>query len=219
MKLVHSLVSFAALSALTLPAAAEAYATGQCAGTLQKEQILAHYKAAPASPPLVVQRIFNINEETVVSALPESMAVGTDAKHFAEVTALFADIPGQIQYVVEAADTVSKFFGPITKVNDTVDDDVWFDLISEGVLENGDNGLMIHLRPENLSTIYAVDLPGGEMADGTVREGATRAVIFYGKDGRSAIGIYVTLVSDGTPEAVAAFDKVFEKVKSLPRAC
>ena len=213
-----STLSLLALAGTGLLAHAEQYDLGRCASAEQKQTVREFFAEMPASPPLVVQRILGLSEEIVVSALPSSMAVGTSAEHFEEVSALFETIPGQVQYVIEAADTVTKVFAPITAAHDTVEDDVWYDLISEGVLEGGP-GLMIHLRPENLSSIYAIDLPGGEMPDGSVREGGTRAILFFGKDSRSAVGIYVTLVSDGTPESVAAFDDIKDLIASLPDLC
>ena len=211
-------LSFGSLAGASMLAQAEQYDLGQCASAAQKQTVQEFYATMPATPPLVAQRMLGLSEEIVVGALPSSLAVGTSADHFEEVAALFETIPGQVQYVVEAADTVTKVFAPITAAQDTVEGDVWYDLISDGVLDGG-QGLMIHLRPESLSSIYAIDLPGGEMPDGSIREGGTRAIIFFGKDSRSAVGIYVTLVSDGTPEAVTAFENIKELVASLPDIC
>ena len=208
------------ISAVTLLAGGSAGAVeiGHCASSKQVETVRGFYKDAPASPPLVVQRATGIAEEVVVSALPKGWAHGVSAENFEAITAMFKDIPGTVQYVVESAGTVTKVFAPITAANDTVLDDNWYDLITDGLQESGD-GLMIHLLPEKLSSIYAIDLPGGKMADGSVREGRTRAIIVFGNDGRSAVGIYITLVADGEPEAVAAFNKIFTFVKSLPSVC
>ncbi len=211
-------IGFLSAAAIVAASSVNAAEMNHCASDAQIETVRNFYKDAPASPPLVVQRSTGIAEELVVNALPAEWSHGISAEHFEEVTALFKDIPGTVQYVVEAAGTVTKVFAPITAANDTVLDDRWYDLITDGLLESND-GLMIHLFPEKLSSIYTVDLPGGPMADGTVREGKTRAIIFFGKDGTSAVGIYVTLVADGEPEAVAAFNKIRDLVSSLPAIC
>ena len=218
MKNFLTATAFAALS-VAVAGEASALEVGHCASAEQTKTVLKFYSDAPASPPLVVQRTTGIVEEAVVSALPAKWASGTSGEHFEKITALLKDIPGNVQYVVPAAGTVTKVIGPITAANDTVEDDRWFDLLTEGVAEPGASGMMIHLFPEELSSIYAVDLPGGKMADGTVREGATRALIFFGKEGTSAVGIYVTLVADGDPKAVAVFNKIRDVIKKLPPVC
>lgn len=186
-----------------------------CATPEVQERVAGFYSGNPATPTLIVSRVMDVSEEEVASALSDEFAVSTTGAHYEAVWESIAQIPGDVMTIINANGSVVKIPGPAPRPNDMVEDDGWFDILPA---EEGEP-FIIHLAHDTVTSIYAVDLPGGAMDDGTVREGGTRAVLFFADTHNSIVGVYITVVDDAGPDVLAAFDATRELIGSLPDAC
>lgn len=186
-----------------------------CATPELQERVAGFYSSNPATPTLIVSRVMGVSEEQVAAALSDEFAVSTTGAHYEAVWESIAQIPGDVMTIINANGSVVKIPGPAPRPNDMVEDDGWFDILpaEEGA------PFIIHLAHDTVTSIYAVDLPGGAMDDGTVREGSTRAILFFADTHNSIVGVYATVVDDAEPDALAAFEATWGLIASLPPAC
>lgn len=185
-----------------------------CAAPAQAEAVRQFYRELPSAPPLVARRHMKTQEELVVSALPPEMAVGVGGEHFASVWASLAEWPHGF-FIFDQKGWIWKFQAPVPPLLGNKRSDEFTD-----VKVPGPQGLVSHLRPDRVTSIYAVTLPGGLGRDGKDRPGATRAVIFFDESRESVFGIYASIAGDDLPaDAVAAFERTLALMRTLPAHC
>ena len=87
-------------------------------------------------------------------------------------------------------------------------DDGWLDIYADGGA-----GVHGHLWLDRVSTVVATEVPGKG-------DHNTRAISFYGPDGKLAIGVYSSISTKEVDQAaVDGFYKTREFLASLPQAC
>ncbi len=193
------------IAACLIGGQASAQDAALCATADQAKQIQEHYKTSPGMP-FQAARTLKMNEAVIASGLPKTQAVGTAGSNFPAVwdavkglEAVALIMKGgnvfEIRGVIPGGEpsTRSKFFN----------------------LKDGAAGLGGHLRPDNLSAIYALAIPGKE------KDQMSRAIIFVdAATGESAFAIAVGGEGPPPPAAtIAHFDKVMATVKGLPPLC
>lgn len=195
-------------------AAATSVPAATCASAQQSADVRAFYKSLPSAPPLVARRHMNLPEEIVSSALDSEHATGVSGQHFNAVWKSLSEWPYGF-FILDQKGWILKFQAPVPPLLGNARKDAFTD-----VKAPGENGLISHLRPDLVSSIHAVTLPGGLGRDGKMREGMTRAVIFYDASGESVFGIYASLAGEALPtEAIPAFEKTLSLMRALPQVC
>ncbi|MBL8269648.1 ChuX/HutX family heme-like substrate-binding protein [Steroidobacter sp.] len=198
---------------LGLASAASAPAA-TCASAQQSTEVRAFYASLPSAPPLVARRHMNLPEEIVSSGLSAEHATGVSGQHFNAVWQSVSEWPYGF-FILDQKGWIMKFQAPVPPLLGNERKDAFTD-----VKAPGENGLISHFRPDLVTSIHAVALPGGKGRDGKQREGMTRAVIFYDASRESVFGIYASLAGEALPaEAIPAFDKTMALMRALPQVC
>ena len=74
------------------------------------------------------------------------------------------------------------------------------------------DGMSGHLRPDLVSAIYAVSLPG--------KDETLRGVLFYDQAGEIAFGVYVPGEGDTPPDSlISSFEATQASIQNLPSIC
>ena len=190
--------------AMNPAAAAEGKASAMCANPAQTKLVRAAF-AKPAPPaPFAAARELKLPEALVVSALPAAQSHGVDATHFQTVWKSLATWEQAVFVVMKGGhvfETYGKVFAgePSKRSN-------FFNLHGEGA------GMSGHLRPDLLSSIYVLSIPG--------KEATSRGVLFYDAQGEAAFGVYVP--GEGAPppaSLVKQFEATAEEMRALPGLC
>ena len=185
-----------------------------CASPEQAASVRAFYASLPSAPPLVAHRHMNIAEEIVSSGLSSEHAAGVSGTHFKAVWESLAAWPRGI-FILDQNGWILKFDAPVPPLLGNQRKDAFTD-----VKVAGESGLISHFRPDLVTSIHAVALPGGMGRDGKMREGMTRAVIFYDASRESVFGIYASLAGENLPaDAIPAFEKTMALMRTLPQVC
>jgi putative heme iron utilization protein len=198
---------FSAVIGTTLLLAAHGAAadTAVCATPEQAKQVQAHYAANPGMPFRAAPAL-KLNEAVIASALPKEHAAGTGPANFAQVWEAMKGMEGT--FLVMKGGNVFEIHDKVP-VGEASTRSKFFNLKGEG------DGMAGHLRPDLLSAIYALAIPGKE------KDQMTRAVIFVdGASGESAFAFVVS--GEGPPpsaETVTQYDKLMAAVKALPAIC
>lgn len=203
------------LTEILLAVAAVASApTPTCASAQQSSAVRAFYASLPSAPPLVARRHMKLEEEIVSSGLAAEHATGVSGQHFNAVWNSLAQWPYGF-FILDQKGWVLKFQAPVPPLLGNTRKDAFTD-----VKAPGENGLISHFRPDLVTSIHAVALPGGLGRDGKQRDGMTRAVIFYDATRESIFGIYASLAGEVLPaEAIPAFEKTMALMRTLPQVC
>lgn len=187
-------------------AAAAASSTGraaeQCATPSDAARINALYASTPAPLPFQATRELGLSEATIASALPETLSLGVDGSQFRSVWDSVTRW-GEVLILVQRGAHVLEVHSPLP-AGEPSTRSKFFNL--------GAAAFSGHLRPDLLSAIHLVAIPG--------REGLVRGAFFYDSDGSHVFGAFIG--GEGTePSAqqVAAFDQTWALLKSLPRRC
>jgi len=199
-----------------LIAMAAAAATPQptCATPEQQAAVRSFYAALPSAPPLVARRHMKLAEEIVSSGLPTEYATGVSGEHFKAVWDSLSAWPVAF-FIMDQKGWIMKFEAPVPSLLGNKRDDAFTDVKAPGA-----NGLISHIRPDLVTSIHAVALPGGMGRDGKMREGMTRAVIFYDASKESVMGLYASLAGeDLNKAAIPAFEKTMALMRTLPQVC
>ncbi len=200
----------------TLIALAAAAGTPQatCAAPEQATAVRSFYAALPSAPPLVARRHMNLAEEIVSSGLPTEYATGVSGAHFKTVWDSVSQWPLAF-FIMDQKGWIMKFEEPVPALLGNERKDAFTDVKGPGA-----NGLISHIRPDLVTSIHAVALPGGVGRDGKTREGMTRAVIFYDASKESIFGLYASLAGeDLKKDAIPAFEKTMAMMRTLPQVC
>lgn len=199
---------------MILAVALAASAAGLCATPTQAAQISSFYEKLPSAPPLVAHRHMKLPEELIASGIPATYGTGVSGTHFSEVWASLSNWPFGF-FIMDQKGWIMKFQAPLPPLLGNVRKDEFVDAKAPG-----ENGLISHLRPDRVTSIYAVALPGGLGRDGKTRDGVTRAVIFYDDSGESVFGVYASLAGEDLPaDALASFDVTMALMRTLPQRC
>lgn len=201
-------------TALIALATATAAPQATCATPEQAAAVRSFYTALPSAPPLVARRHMNLAEEVVSSGLPAEYATGVSGAHFKAVWDSVAEWPVAF-FIMDQKGWIMKFEGPVPALLGNKRNDAFTDVKAPGA-----NGLISHIRPDLVTSIHAVELPGGKGRDGKTREGMTRAVIFYDASQESVFGLYASLAGeDLNKAAIPAFEKTMALMRTLPQVC
>lgn len=185
-----------------------------CASPAQTAAVRQFYRELPSAPPLVARRHMKLEEEIVSAALPENYATGVRGDQFKAVWDSLAQWPVAF-FIMDQKGWIMKFEGPVPALLGNERKDGFTDVKAPGA-----NGLVSHFRPDLVTSIHAVALPGGLGRDGKERKGTTRAVIFYDASRESVFGVYASLAGeDLNPAAIPAFEKTMALMRTLPQAC
>jgi putative heme iron utilization protein len=183
-------------------AAATPAGKDHCATPTDAARIRAKYAQLPAPLPFQATRELGLNEAVISSALPDSLSLGVDGSHF---RAVWDSVTGwgEALILIQRGAHVIEVHSPLP-AGEPSTRSKFFNL--------GEAPFTGHLRPDLLSAIHLVAIPG--------REGLVRGAFFYDADGSHVFGAFIG--GEGTePSAqqVAAFEKTWALVKSLPRRC
>jgi putative heme iron utilization protein len=186
---------------MALPAMA---ADSLCAAPKQLPAVRAAF-AKPNPPlPFAVAEELKLPESLVVSALPTEQAYGVDASYFQAVWASLQNWEQSVFVVMKGGnvfETNGKVFaGEPSKRSK------FFNLHGEGA------GMSGHLRPDLLSSIYVVAIPG--------KDSITRGVLFYDTKGDGAFGVFAPGEGGKPSDAlVRQFNDTMADMRALPSRC
>jgi putative heme utilization carrier protein HutX len=175
-----------------------------CVDAGQARLIQERFKSPERNLIEALRKELGLSEAAVISALPASRAVGVAGSEFAAVWESLRAWPDAV-VAIRSSGHVLEVHGPIhagepSKVSK------YFNLAPEGP------GLSGHLRPDLVSAIYAVKLPG--------RSGDDHGVIFYDSAGEAAFGVYVPAehaAADTT--GLMGFETTRDRMQKLRAAC
>ena len=196
-----------ALTAITLGTATAATAADSavCATPDQAKKVQAAYQETPGRLPFMVNKALGMTEAQVASALPADQAMGVPNAQFAQVWDSLAKWENAVVLILAGGHTI-EVYGPIHKGEPSTRTKN-FNLSPEGA------GMSGHLRPDLVSAIYAVAIPGKDGAK-------TRGVMFMDGEGKSAFSAF--LPSEGAPPTaaqIAQFDATWAAMKAMPAVC
>jgi len=177
----------------------------QCAQPDQVKHIHDHYTATPGMLPALATRTLKLPEEVIASAMPS--AVGTSGEHFLQVWDSMQAWDAAV-FIVMKGGNVFETRGKIL-AGEKSQRSNYFNL-DEGA------GMSGHLRPDLVSSIYAMELPGRQPG------GETLGIVFYDASGENIFGVYATEAGEGAivpPPLKAQFEKTRALISSLPRVC
>lgn len=185
-----------------------------CASAAETKAVRAFYAQLPSAPPLVARRHMQLPEEIVSSGLPAGQATGVSGAHFKTVWNSLSQWPVAF-FIMDQKGWIMKFEAPVPALLGNQRKDDFTD-----VKAPGENGLISHIRPDLVTSIHAVTLPGGLGRDGKMRAGMTRAVIFYDASRESVLGLYASLAGEElNAEAIPAFERTMALMRTLPQVC
>jgi putative heme iron utilization protein len=186
-------------------AAASAAESAVCASPEQAKKVQAAYLEGPGRLPFIVNKALGLTEAQVASALPADQAMGVPNTQFAQVWDSLTKWENALVLILSGGHTI-EVYGPIHKGEPSTRSKN-FNLTPEGA------GMSGHLRPDLVSAIYAVAIPGKDGAK-------TRGVMFMDAEGKSAFSAF--LPSEGappTPAQIAQFEATWTAVKAMPSVC
>jgi putative heme iron utilization protein len=196
-----------ALTAITLATATAASGADNavCATPEQAKKVQAAYLETPGRLPFMVNKALGMTEAQVASALPADQAMGVPNTQFAQVWDSLSKWENAVVLILSGGHTI-EVYGPIHKGEPSTRTKN-FNLSPDGA------GMSGHLRPDLVSAIYAVAIPGKDGAK-------TRGVMFMDGEGKSAFSAF--LPSEGappTPGQIAQFEATWTAMKSMPSVC
>lgn len=186
------------------PVAAEAESQQEmCATSTQKVSIEEYYGASAGAMTFRASDELGVTEAVVLSALGEESAAGTTGQSFSKVWESLRSWTDAMT-VIRLGGQVFEVHGPVNAGAPSTRSN-FFNL-------SGHNGVGGHLRPDLVSSIYAISL---ESERATVR-----GVTFLDQSGNSIFGVYVPSEGQEPPqEIVEQFNATKKLIASLPDAC
>jgi putative heme utilization carrier protein HutX len=193
-----------ALSPSLAPAAAPQPLAPRCASGPEAALVRAAFaKPAPPAPFAAAQQL-ELPEAVVVSALPAEQAYGVAASHFQAIWESLQAWESSV-FVVMKGGHVFEVYGKLFHGEPSKRSN-FFNLHGEGA------GMSGHLRPDLLSAIYVISIPG--------KEAPMRGVLFYDQAGEAAFGVYVPGEGSTPSESlIKAFEATAAEIRSLPAVC
>lgn len=203
-KPARSSVVLAFGTAVALGSVAAIAAEPICATKSQVEVVRAAF-AKPAPPALfAAAKELKLPEALIASALPAAQAYGVEATHFQTVWKSLETWDNSVFVVMKGGnvfETYGKVFAgePSKRSN-------FFNLHGDGA------GMSGHLRPDLLSSIYVIALPG--------KDSVMRGVVFYDTAGEASFAVYVPGEGSKPSDAlVAQFEATAAEIRALPGVC
>lgn len=198
---VRNGICVAVLGGAALPASA---AEPACATTTQVSAVRAAFAKPTPPAPFAAALQLKMPEALVVSALPADQVHGVAATHFQTVWKSL-ETWDQAVFVVMKGGNVFESYGKVFAGEQSKRSN-FFNLHGEGA------GMSGHLRPDLLSSIYVIALPG--------KESVMRGVMFYDAAGEASFGVYIP--GEGAPPSAALvkqFEATAEEIRALPSIC
>jgi putative heme utilization carrier protein HutX len=175
-----------------------------CADPAQVKAIREKFGEAGRNAVEQLKKDLRLSEAGVVSALPADRAIGVVGAEFRQVWESLRNWPDAV-VLIRKGGQVFEVHGPIhagepSKVSQ------YFNLDSAGP------GLSGHLRPDQVSAIYAVNLPG--------RERDERGVLFFDAVGEVLFAVYVP-AEHATPgdDVIKAFEATRLLMQEMRPSC
>lgn len=210
------LMATCAAACLSNVSQAEKFDDKLCASYFEKQLLRQYYfgwGGKPTDPMPIPSHAYRIVESKVASAFSDQKALGVKAnpKVFKQVWETVntwgEDTPIKVVVTVDGWQAFSYPSNvPVTRKEEHAQG--FYDVFADD-----GTGVRGHINPELVSLIYAVKLPAN---DGSY----LRALSFYDDKGDLIIGLYAS--EGGKPQnqdAIAGFDRSWEFLKSMPRAC
>jgi putative heme iron utilization protein len=201
---IRRTVSAAAGIACIAWAATGSAAEPICAAGVQGESLRALLAKPDAPQPFAVARELKIPEALAASALPPGRGHGVAASNFEAIWKSLQTWESATFVVMKGGnvfETRGRVFPgePSTRSK-------YFNLHGEGP------GVSGHLRPDLLSAIYVVQLPG--------KEATVRGVLFYDENGDVAFAVYAAGVEGEPPESlIRQYEATAAEIRKLPAVC
>jgi len=184
--------------------AGSATATDFCASADQAAQVTAYYGEAPGAMPPIASMRSGLTEAIVVSGLPEGQAVSAAGEHFPEIWDAMGSW-GESTFLIMKGQNVFEIRSKVGKGAPSETSD-YFNIEYEQPVRG-------HLRPDLYASIYAIEMPG--RGDAIIR-----GVLFYGDDGASEFGVFISGDSvDPTEDDIAHFNTVKNLIASKGSVC
>jgi len=179
-------------------------AENYCASVDQASQVQEYYTEAPGAMPPIASMRTGLTEAIVVSGLADGQAVSTSGEHFAEIWEAMGSW-GESTFLIMKGQNVFEIRSKVGKGAPSKSSD-YFNIEYEQPVRG-------HLRPDLYASIYAVEMPG--RGDATIR-----GVLFYGEDGASEFGVFISGDSvDPTEDDIANFNEVKDLIASKGSVC
>jgi putative heme iron utilization protein len=186
----------------------------QCASAEHASIVRQLYEALPSAPPIVAGRHLQLPEAVVLAGIDPSMAHGVDGTHFQTIWHSVSHWPRGF-FIFNQHGWIIKFDAAIPRFLGNQRRDEFVDVVSPD-----SSGLISHFRPDLVTAIYAVTLPGGLGRDGRDRTGATRAIIFVDDSNESVFGVYASIAGEELPtDAIEGFAATEALIRTLPSLC
>ncbi len=175
----------------------------QCATAADAARVSALYATAPAPMTFAAAPQLKLTEASIASAISADKAIGTTGAGFAPIWDSLTQWDGALFLVLKAG-AVFEISSKVSKGEPSTKSK-FFNLGHEGALSG-------HLRPDLVSSIYALQLPA--------REGMSRGVMFYDAKGENILGVFAGGEGkEPTTAQLAQFEATWNLIKSMPRAC
>ena len=202
MKPMHFVVMLLAIVSVLASAASHADQANFCATPEQTQAVAKIYEQNPPPAPFMAAPKLGLPEATVSSALPPGRATGASASEFFKVWESIRQWDDALTLVLKGGQ-VFEIHGRIhggepSKISKN------YNLSEEGA------GFSGHMRPDLMSVIYALELPG--------REGPVRGIAFYDEKGESSFWVLVPPVG-ASAKQVAQFEATRDLIRTLARPC
>lgn len=201
LSIVTNGICAAALAGAVLPVSA---AEPACATAAQASAVRAAFAKPTPPAPFAAALQLKMPEALVVSALPAEQAYGVSATHFKTVWKSL-ETWGQAVFVVMKGGNVFEAYGKVFAGEPSKRSN-FFNLHGEGP------GMSGHLRPDLLSSIYVIALPG--------KDSVMRGVMFYDAAGEASFGVYIPGEGAAPPASlIKQFEATAEEIRALPSIC
>lgn len=173
-----------------------------CATPEQSRAVAKIYEQSPPPAPFMAAPKLGLPEATVSSAIGSAQALGTTPSEFLRIWESLRKWDDALTLVLKG--------GQIFEIHGRIHGGEPSKISKNYNLSEDGAGFSGHMRPDLMSVIYVVDLPG--------REGPVRGVAFYDLNGDSAFWILVP-PRDATAKNVAQFEATRELVRTMSRPC
>lgn len=193
-----------AIMVVSMISEAFAQPTEICANAEQTTQIRAAFAKDSPPPPHRAAASLGLPEAVVMSGLDTARAYGVAGSHFQAVWKMLESWETAV-FVVMKGGHVFETHGPI-QAGEPSKRSNFFNLHGHA------DGMSGHLRPDLVSAIYAVSLPG--------KDETLRGVLFYDQAGEIAFGVYVPGEGDTPPDSlISSFEATQASIQNLPSIC
>lgn len=185
-----------------------------CATDTEKEQVRAYYGEGKSGKPFAVPaRTLDLVESKVASAMPYSKSIGVEGtpQKFRDIWASIEAWGAQTKVgMLLSSNKVHTFNFPSLVPISLPDDGSG---IQDIYADNGD-GVHSHVKRSDIALVYAAKLPAGDKGY------LTRTITFYDPRGELIFGVLAgEATGKGDPAAIAGFEKTWELIEGMPRAC